>query len=150
MKGVKGDAIVYKRPNGQPPVSKCIINHCYCYLSCKLLYIISPNNRLSLRHLWTPVCFQLWATESHALSSLRAQTVSSSDTDGLPTYRHLNVEQCVSRHFSSFLPLFASNYKHRSDVQATFLIKSSCYCILFDTSVDVYELKQITAKSNNG
>ena len=28
---------------------------------------------------------QLWTAESHALSSLRAQTVSSSDTDGLPT-----------------------------------------------------------------
>ena len=28
------------------------------------------------------MCFQLWTAESHALSSLRAQTASSSDTDG--------------------------------------------------------------------
>ena len=44
----------------------------------------NPNSRLSLRHLRSPVCFQLRSKESHALPSLRAQTVSSLDTDGLP------------------------------------------------------------------
>ena len=47
----------------------------------------SPNNRLSLRQLWALVCPQLWTAESHALSSLRAQTLSLSDSDGLPTIR---------------------------------------------------------------
>ena len=40
----------------------------------------NPNNRPSLRRMWAPVCLQLCSEKSHALSSLRAQTV----IDGLP------------------------------------------------------------------
>ena len=43
------------------------------------------NNRLSLPHLQAPVCFQLWTEKSHVLSSLTAQTVSSSKINRLPT-----------------------------------------------------------------
>ena len=46
---------------------------------CKRQTSQYTNNRLSLWHLGAPVCIQLCTAESHALSSMRAQTVSPMD-----------------------------------------------------------------------
>lgn len=71
-----------------------------CTANTQGIILLGSKHRPSMRHLRAPMCFQLWAPQPHVMSSLSAQTSSSSSApDTTLQYMHSYFLRTILRDF---------------------------------------------------